>query len=159
MRFSLCLAVVLALAACDTHGPSALSPSLDSALAEAAPPPHTTGGVTVAGRGLEVQINVQAHEGTPDWGSVNVSDDTGRSFEGDVTCYYQEGNVAGISGVVTGGTYPPGMHFRLDVQDNGQGANSPPDRVRLRVKRAPQACSPLAVSFPGRALRGNLQVH
>lgn len=50
----------------------------------------------------------------------------------DIYCLYVEGNTAYMKGVVTNGGINgdnslEGFHFRIIVQDNGEGENSPPD--------------------------------
>lgn len=63
----------------------------------------------------------------------------------DVDCLAISGNQAWISGVVTkrvtnGVPQPTGTHVVWRVQDNGEGANSPPDLGSVLFEAPPQGC-------------------
>jgi hypothetical protein len=118
--------------------------------------------------GLQAQSDFTA-QGTPTdaKGRVHrrVVDSNGnviRSFEGDVNCYTQDGNVATFSGVITNRQGPDdglGQYFMWTVQDNGEGNNASPDLIRVDRSPTPLDCS-IPKIVPTQAIEeGNIQVH
>jgi hypothetical protein len=82
-------------------------------------------------------------------------------FRGDVTCYFQDGNVARFSGPITASKADafPNDYYMIAVQDNGEGSNAPPDMIgNGRFATKPDCSQPLVI--PVRPVeKGNLQVH
>ena len=86
-----------------------------------------------------------------------------------VSCYSQSGNEAGFSGIITSTSgifadptnasyVAPGSTGYAAVQDNGQGANSPPDMVQVDI--GPQYATNCAPGpFPYTVTSGNVLVH
>jgi len=75
-------------------------------------------------------------------------------------------NIAHMSGVITKSSDPavfiPGEHVHFAVQDNGEGAGAPPDKVTGIPEDEPVTCTgqlpgPPKTSFSN-VLRGNVQV-
>ena len=88
--------------------------------------------------------------------------ETVRDFEGKVTCYYQEGNLARFSGIITkrkGTDDIPGDYFFFAVEDNGSGKNAPPDRIGAGRFMTEQDCSLPLVSPIRDVEKGNIHVH
>lgn len=112
----------------------------------------TKGNITaVAGPTFYMVFDAQAARG-----HVYYTNSNDQSFEGETSCYLQEGNKAVFAGVVSGGTAPynPG-NFRVEVQDNGETG----DVLRVVAgTTVPNSCF-FSGSFPGRVTEGNIVVH
>lgn len=84
------------------------------------------------------------------------------TFNGEVDCYFQNGNTARFSGEVDrlrGERNPQSRFFIIAVEDNGEGGGGVPDMIRLARRAERQDCrtSPLMDRTP--VENGNLQVH
>lgn len=127
-----------------------------AAVAWAAPGPKATGDVVGAAGGVTIDLTFNAvptKNGVK--GHVSYAASNGNSFTGDVTCYEQDGNSGVLSGPITGGDFSG--FFRVEVLDNGEGADAAPDRFRVQVLGA-ENCSATGV-YPAEATDGNIQVH
>lgn len=74
-----------------------------------------------------------------------------------------DGNIAHMSGVITQTSDPtvflPDEQVHLAVEDNGQGADEPPDRVTGIPENEPLTCNDaLPSSAFNNIVRGNVQV-
>lgn len=140
-----------------------------------APPPRAAGGVGFTWyspfRTSDVvdQVSFTAQGTTTDAkGQIDVSEYLAdgtlvQLFHGVVDCYYQDGNTAYFSGVVTelylGVSQNVNLFFRVGVQDNGEGANAAaPDMIDFdRPDSAPSTyCGERLPRFD--VTSGNLQV-
>jgi hypothetical protein len=159
MRKTLVFAVVCVLAT-----------SVWSAEALAAPSPKATGGGTAT-----------SGTGTVDFSFVGQASDSnakgnfsleflsgalsGQSYEGEVSCLAQSGNVGVLGGFVTETNNPTITFIRITVQDNGEGSHaSGPDLIRIqRFASAPPVSSRCQLPDGGfqfdEVLSGNIQVH
>lgn len=119
---------------------------------------HATGGVTATFGGKTMKLTFNAHGGEDVKGNVNYSDSTGKSFKGDVdVCYEQQDNEAVFVGTIDSGTTSD-QYFYIEVQDNGEGKKSSPDKLRVNTFLGAPDCS-LSGLYPGKVTKGNLQVH
>lgn len=153
------IAFVTAVVACAVAATPAMAASKDG---------KATGGikhVTVAGFDGQADFNAQ---GTPAdaKGRVHrrVVDNGGliREFTGDVTCYFQVGNLARFSGVITneqGDDSIQGQYFLWAVQDNGEGSKAPPDLFSAARSATPFDCATFAQMPFLPVDNGNIQVH
>lgn len=93
---------------------------------------------------------------------VDPSGNLVHQFHGVVDCYFQDGNRAKFSGVITkskGDDDLEGQFFLYSVEDNGEGANAPVDRIAARRSIVPFDCR-LPVAEPTQPVTsGNIQVH
>jgi hypothetical protein len=126
------------------------------------PPPHATGGVLAAAAPVElgVTVNVDFNAHATISGHVNYRNSLGEFFRGEVDiCYFQAGNIAVFAGTMkeSQGTFA-GNYFKIDVHDNGEGGDTPPDMIRVEGLAAPPACVP-QFDFLSPVIAGNLQVH
>ena len=137
-------------------------PALEASKATVNQPQHATGGVVAsAGGGIVfVSLTFNAHAATgnqPVKGKVKYTNTFGEEFRGTVNvCYNQVGNVASFAGTVESGNvnFP---FFRIEVQDNGEGEESPPDMIRVLGLYDVPTCE--ITGQPATVIQGNLQVH
>jgi hypothetical protein len=90
------------------------------------------------------------------------------SFGGSVDCYIQSGNEAWASGHISQAAgvfgYSVGQGFVVGVQDNGQGAGDPADKIQVDIQPySAGLCSTYSQGvsgwFPYDVTSGNFQVH
>ena len=122
-----------------------------------------TGGVTAqfGGKLIKLSFNAQGENGDVK-GHVTYSDNRGDKFKGDVdVCYEQQGNVAVFAGTIDGKRNILGIeeYFYMEVEDNGEGSSSSPDRVRVNTFLAAPGDCDFSGVLPAKVVRGNLQVH
>ena len=85
--------------------------------------------------------------------------------QGEVLCFAIDGNRARIGGIVRNSNYlEPGTEIAWNVEDNGEGNNSPPDRASILsaggVGFATAVCgNPAAYLTTSPVRTGNVQVH
>ena len=84
-------------------------------------------------------------------------------FRGRVTCLNVTGNVAVIGGEITASRTPDavvGQGILIEVTDNGEGNDDPPDTFNGAFTLIPPQICPPAPLFPGApATQGNFVVH
>ncbi len=88
--------------------------------------------------------------------TANVAD-----FKGDVTCYFQDGNLARFSGPITKGDATvdgeDATAFRITVVDNGSPGDGN-DLIRVSKTMGVRPCT-RDTDAPSPILKGNIQVH
>ena len=96
-------------------------------------------------------------------GQVHYANSTGADWSGEVACYYQVGNVATFTGVITDGhddacNSAVGVPFFYAVSDNGVGSQPQPDTIRIAGPTSAFSC--VADFQPGTAplVSGDIQV-
>lgn len=159
MKKVLLLAVVAAVAAIGITVPTALGAST----------PKLTGGGGSPGASYNGNnpffVNVTAQGTAPNvTGNFTFTRADG-TFGGPVDCYTQSGNTAWASGPITSadGIFSDqvGQGFVVGVQDNGQGAGYPADKIQVDIQPySPNLCNTYQTRwFPYDVTSGNFQIH
>lgn len=81
----------------------------------------------------------------------------------DIDCLVVVGNQAWFSGparrfVLGGVEQPPGLYLAFRVEDNGEGANAPPDQASIAFGSPPMGCSLMPLFPLTPSANGNIQV-
>lgn len=120
-----------------------------------------TGDGNEAQRAFTAQGSPTSAKGQIQQKLVDPSGNLVRQFHGVVDCYFQEGNRARFSGVITKsrGEDVEGQFFIYAVEDNGEGANAPVDRIAARRSVVPFDCQLPVVQPTQPVTSGNIQVH
>ena len=140
------------LAACEQSPPTALQPSSAPASAAAG-----RGGRVVSGAGqytggfgdTKVAVNAVRHaDGTVTGQYEQRNLESGFMMHGSLDCASSDGSRVYVSGTILNvqkpGTFdiPEGVGFMLVIEDHGEGANAPPDRVSPFIYGVPsQSCT------------------
>ena len=141
-----------------------VSQSSFAAKSEKAQGPHqkTTGEFLAYAGGGTIEMRVSAHDTNPAKGHVYYSFSGGRSFEGVVTDYLQEGNKSVFVGEVTNsiGFRTNLTYFKVWTYDAGEGEMmTEPDKFRVVLYPEPQICDSVNGGYGAVVAEGNIQVH
>lgn len=87
-------------------------------------------------------------------GAVTYVNGSGKYFAGDVTCYYQSGKEAGISGTVTASNYGAlPAYFFIQVSQTANAVQVADPTITTKPN-----CANLAHNYPGKVTAGTMHV-
>ena len=156
LRFAVASASLSLLTACEHSAPTSLQPtSAPSLLAVGRGGAVVTGGGQYTGGFGSTTVTVHAvrhADGTITGQYQQRNPDLGLRLHGSVDCVSTSGNRVFVSGIIsnvqnpgiTG--IPEGAVFMLFVEDNGEGASAPPDRISPFIYGVPPfSCTNAAI--------------